>query len=87
MLISEEYRDLQSKMHAMPRGYGGTNANVYGISIMEMIEKHNPQTVLDYGAGKGHIGEFIFRHGFKGDYRPYDPAIPYWANTPQPAGS
>lgn len=84
-LITPEYREQQMRMHEMARGYGGVNARTYGGVIMQLVDEHNPQTVLDYGAGKGHIGEFLFKHGFKGDYRPYDPAIPYWSSEPQPA--
>jgi len=85
MLISEEYREQQAQMHAAPRGYGGANTDGYGAVCMRVIEQHAPVSVLDYGAGKGHLGEYLFSHGFKGFYRPYDPAIPYWSDTPQPS--
>jgi len=84
-VISEDYRAMQSQLHAMPRGYGGVNTNVTGPAVMEVVRKIGAESVLDYGAGKGHLGEYLFTHGFTGDYRPYDPAIPIWADAPQPS--
>jgi hypothetical protein len=84
-VISEHYRDMQRQLHAMPRGYGGVNTNVAGPAVLEMARRIGAKSVLDYGAGKGHLGEYLFTHGFVGDYRPYDPAIPIWAEAPQPS--
>jgi len=85
MVISESYREQQRKMHEMPRGYGGVNVNAMGPTTLRFINEIGAQCVLDYGAGKGHLGEYLFRRGYKGDYRPYDPAVPYWADSPQPS--
>jgi hypothetical protein len=85
MVISESYREQQRQMHEMPRGYGGANTNAMGPMTLQTINEIGAQCVLDYGAGKGHLGEFLFRRGYKGDYRPYDPAVPYWADSPQPS--
>jgi 2-polyprenyl-3-methyl-5-hydroxy-6-metoxy-1,4-benzoquinol methylase len=84
MLISDAYREQQEAMHRMPRGYGGVNSVAYGSDVLAIIEEENAQEVLDYGAGKGHLGEYLFRNGFKGVYIPYDPGIAYWSETPKP---
>ena len=84
-IISDDYRAQQSQLHSMPRGYGGSNTNVAGPAVLEVAQRMSAKSVLDYGAGKGHLGEYLFTHGFVGDYRPYDPAIPIWAEAPQPS--
>jgi hypothetical protein len=84
-VISEDYRAQQSQLHSMPRGYGGVNTVVAAPVVLEVAQQIGAQSVLDYGAGKGHLGEYLFTHGFVGDYRPYDPAIPIWAEAPQPS--
>ena len=84
-VITDEYRALQQRMHETKHQYGGANVRVYGPVVLEGVELYGAQSVLDYGAGKGHLGEYLFTHGFTGDYRPYDPAIPYWSSAPQPS--
>ena len=84
-VITDEYRALQQRMHETKHQYGGANVRVYGPVVLEGVELYNAQSVLDYGAGKGHFGEFLFVNGFKGDYRPYDPAVPWWSSPPQPS--
>jgi hypothetical protein len=83
--ISNEYREQQQKMHAMRRGYGGVNTDVIGPLVLRIAQDINAESVLDYGAGKGHLGEYLFLHGFKGEYIPYDPAMPYWSDSPGPS--
>ena len=86
-VISPEYLAQQQAMHAMPRGYGGVTAEseIVANLVLNAVEEHKPKAVLDYGAGKGHMGELLFINGYRGDYRPYDPAIPFWARRPDPA--
>lgn len=84
-LITEGYRAQQQAMHEAARGYGGVHSKNYAQSVLDLIAKHEVKDVLDYGAGKGHFGEILFASGYMGDYHAYDPGIPYWAETPQPA--
>ena len=85
MLYTPEYQELQQEMHRTSPGYGGVHSRTYAGPIITMIEKYKPDTVLDYGAGRGHFGEMLFKHGYKGRYVPYDPGIPYWSKKPDPA--
>lgn len=85
MLYTPEHQQLQTNMHEMARGYGGVHSRTYAPPILELVEKHKPSSVLDYGAGKGHFGEVLFKHGYRGTYIPYDPGIPYWSKAPDPA--
>jgi len=86
-LITPEYQAQQQAMHAMKRGYGGVTAasDIVANLVLDTVNEHKPKAVLDYGAGKGHMGELLFINGYRGDYWPYDPAIPYWAKRPEPA--
>ena len=88
MLITDDYRALLTDLHQQTRGgksvFGGIQTKSMGPIVLDVLHKHDCKAVLDYGAGKGHIGEYLLTHGFAGDYRPYDPAINYWAATPEP---
>jgi len=82
-LISEEYRRQQEKLHENP-DYGLASV-VTAPMLAELVVKNNIQHILDYGAGKGRLGEICkeklspcpkFHH--------YDPAIPKWSGKPEP---
>lgn len=82
-LISEEYRKLQEELHCNP-DYGVASVS-YAPIVAEVVKLVGAQEILDYGAGKGRLGETLktllpeplrMRH--------YDPARPEWAAPPQP---
>ena len=83
-LISEEYRKMQEELHRNPN-YGVASVQ-YAPIVVQVLDQVHPTELLDYGAGKGRLGETLktlmpnppqIRH--------YDPARPEWAATPQPA--
>lgn len=83
-LISEEYRKMQEELHRNPN-YGVASVQ-YAPIVVQVLDQVRPTELLDYGAGKGRLGETLktlmpnppqIRH--------YDPARPEWAATPQPA--
>lgn len=83
-LISEEYRKMQEELHRNPN-YGVASVQ-YAPIVADILRQVGSQELLDYGAGKGRLGETLktllpnpplIRH--------YDPARPEWAATPQPA--
>jgi hypothetical protein len=82
-LISEEYRRLQEELHRDP-AYGQASVT-YAPLVADVINSQGARELLDYGAGKGRLGEAL-----KGILkRPitvhhYDPAIPKWSAPPQP---
>lgn len=82
MLITESYRDQQKALHR--NANYGVASLTYAPIVLAAIEKHGIRDVLDYGAGKGRLGEALFRQGYTGNYHPYDPAIDYWADEPVP---
>ena len=60
MLITEEYREMQRKLHENPK-YGAASL-AYAPIVAEVIgllrrgELLDATELLDYGAGKGHLG-------------------------------
>ena len=82
-LISDEYRKMQETLHQDPN-YGVASVD-YAPMVADVLKQLRPAEMLDYGAGKGRLGETLktlmpnpprIRH--------YDPARPEWAATPQP---
>lgn len=83
-LISEEYRKMQEELHRNPH-YGVASVQ-YAPIVAQVLEQVRPEELLDYGAGKGRLGETLrtlmpnapkIRH--------YDPARPEWSAVPEPA--
>lgn len=83
-LISESYLTQQRWMHQHKGQYGGVQPAAMLPFILELIERHNVTEVIDYGAGKGHLGALLYRADYRGDYVPYDPAVADWDEHPEP---
>jgi len=81
MLISEEYRKEQEKLHENPE-YGVASVSFAPI-VTNLINTLKVNEMLDYGAGKGRLAKTI-----NPDRRVlielYDPAMPEWAGEPEP---
>ena len=82
-LISEDYRRMQEELHRNPN-YGVASVE-YAPLVAQVMEATGINEILDYGAGKGRLGQtledmyenpLVIHH--------YDPAIPQWADPPQP---
>ena len=82
MLISDEHRSLQYKLHVTSPDYGG-EAVEYSPIISNIINSTQVDTVLDYGCGKGELA-----NNLELDHRVavhlYDPALPDIAESPDP---
>lgn len=86
MLITDEYRRQQERLHENPN-YGVASIE-YAPLVAEIVNALGVSSLLDYGAGKGNlmrtIGErSLVRHAFR--YIPYDPAVERFAERPEPA--
>jgi 2-polyprenyl-3-methyl-5-hydroxy-6-metoxy-1,4-benzoquinol methylase len=82
MLISEEYREIQRKLHADNRHYGSAST-LYGKSISSVIHQLKATDILDYGAGKGRLKSSLdVEHEIQVSL--YDPAIKLISRTPDP---
>jgi Methyltransferase domain len=83
VLISDEYRKMQQKMHENPE-YGKASLGYVEV-VADVISRTGVNEMLDYGAGKGRLAQALKDH-IKRPLRvfQYDPAIPEWSAPPQP---
>ena len=85
MLISEAYRVLQQEMHEHP-GYGMASVH-HAPLVAQFIERFEVTELLDYGAGKGRLGQALDRHLRRPvTIHHYDPGVPKWSAAPEPCG-
>jgi hypothetical protein len=82
-LISEEYRRMQEEMHRNP-DYGMASVS-YAPLVAEVLKQVGATELLDYGAGKGRLGQTLRQH-VQGPLtiHHYDPAVPEWSAPPAP---
>lgn len=72
MKISQAYLEEQKRLHADPRGYGGRGSK-WCDTILELTATTAVETILDYGAGQGTLGEALRNQGFF--VTDFDPAV------------
>lgn len=82
MLISEEYREQNRKLHETNECYGVSGRKIANI-IKDVIEAGGYQSILDFGAGKGTLAAALAEDGYH--IAEYDPAIPGKDRDPEPA--
>ena len=83
--ISDEYRTVQAAMHRDDTHYGNASVRM-APTVMSVLNEIRPPNLLDYGAGKGRLGqELAKKYPHKIDIRNYDPAIPEWSVPPTPS--
>ena len=82
-LISEEYRRMQQELHKNPN-YGVASVG-YAPIVAEIMQAVKATELLDYGAGKGRLGQTLQQHTQQQlTIHHYDPSIPTWSATPKP---
>jgi len=83
ILITEDYRKMQQRLHENPN-YGVASVQ-YAPMVAQVAETLGAREMLDYGAGKGRLGETL-KQIMKNppSIRHYDPAIPEWSARPEP---
>jgi hypothetical protein len=82
-LITEEYRRMQEELHRNPN-YGVASVQ-YAPLVAQAIEAVKATDLLDYGAGKGRLGQTlaqIMKRPLRIHH--YDPAVPQWSAPPPP---
>ena len=80
--LSEEYRDLNRKMHEAKPDYGANGHRNAGM-VLRVCETARSREVLDYGCGKGTLGKVLSANGCT--VSEYDPAIEGKEAPPEPA--
>ncbi len=84
-LITEEYREMQQQLHQNPN-YGVASIH-FAPLVAQVINEIGAQELLDYGAGKGRLGQTLKQHVSRPlNIRHYDPAIPEWSAKAEPSG-
>jgi hypothetical protein len=84
-LITEEYRKMQQQLHENPN-YGVASVHTAPL-VAQVIEAIGAKELLDYGAGKGRLGEALRQQVKRPlDIRHYEPAMPHWSARPEPCG-
>lgn len=81
MLISNEYRSLNERMHDSKPHYGLGGAR-WADDVATLARGIAARTILDYGSGKSSLSKALM-HAF--EVYDYDPAIPANARRPSPA--
>lgn len=87
MLITEDYRKQQEKLHLRP-DYGVASVQFAPI-VVQLLNVTGARTLLDYGAGKCRLAKYLQEHtdDLRHDIEVanYDPGIPVLSEAPQPA--
>lgn len=71
-LISPDYLEAQKIMHADPKGYGN-RGDEWAKTVIEVAERYDCTSILDYGAGTGRLATALRDAGYV--VSEYDPAI------------
>lgn len=79
MLISETYRQLNEDLHIRRDDYGKYGSK-WAPAVFTLCAQQNTTDVLDYGCGKGTLNLHL-----PFSIQQYDPAVPKWSDTPEPA--
>lgn len=79
MLITEEYRELNSQLHLSEAKYGAWG-NRWAEHVRYFVEREGIRSVLDYGCGKASLAEALSNITITC----YDPAIPKYSVPPLP---
>jgi len=83
MTISKEYRDLNAQMHREMAHYGSGGFKAGG-HVLTLIKRFKAESVLDWGAGKGTLKDYLRRYT-PTKVQNYDPAVPEFSAPPEPA--
>lgn len=78
-LISDEYRDLNRKLHMSNPTYG-MGGSKHKDTILKLSKQLNTTSILDYGCGKGMLAKELQFPIWE-----YDPAVPEKSAEPKPA--
>jgi 2-polyprenyl-3-methyl-5-hydroxy-6-metoxy-1,4-benzoquinol methylase len=82
MLITEEYKNQQHQLHSENIDYGSASM-MFASTISFLMNEIGSKQVLDYGCGKGRLGENLkVDHDYS--YYAYDPALEQFSTTPEP---
>lgn len=79
MRISKDYKKLNEQLHADNKHYGESGGR-WASTVLELAYHYNTRDILDYGAGKGKLGDNL-----PFQIQEYDPCIGDLVAEPKPA--
>lgn len=74
-MISDEYQSILRKAHENDDTWGSTGYK-HAPWVAEFIDRHKLDSVLDFGCGKGHLGNAVREDREYLEWCEYDPGIP-----------
>lgn len=83
MLITDDYRRLNTELHQRAGGYG-SKGKAWAPRLIGYVREWGISSMLDYGCGKGSL-KAALDPVLSIDIREYDPAVPGKDATPAPA--
>lgn len=83
-LISDEYRELNKELHKKRKDYGPGKPHKWIKKVIELKNKYNAKSFLEYGCGKGLLVEEINKRGIL-PAQGYDPCIDKYNILPNSA--
>lgn len=83
MLITEEYRKEQERLHK--KGGYGVIGKRFGPMVGEIVDRLEIDHLLDYGCGKNQSLRTTLRPKRSFTYQAYDPGVEDYAGDPVPA--
>jgi 2-polyprenyl-3-methyl-5-hydroxy-6-metoxy-1,4-benzoquinol methylase len=81
LLITEDYRQQNAQLHENPNHHYGVAGKAYIPLLTNIYLDYECESILDYGCGKGSIARMCPTLPVTN----YDPAIPEFADDPEPA--
>lgn len=82
MLLTPEYKRQLVQLHDTDVMWGSSAAR-WREDLLDLAQRLDAKTVLDYGCGKGHLKLCFGKFGY--EVREYDPGIPGKDGAPGPA--
>lgn len=83
MLITDDYKAQQEKLHAV--GNYGVTAKKYGAMVSKLVDKIEAEHLLDYGCGSNRSLTETLAPNRDFIYQAYDPCVPEYSEAPVPA--
>jgi 2-polyprenyl-3-methyl-5-hydroxy-6-metoxy-1,4-benzoquinol methylase len=78
-LITEEYKRLNQELHATRLDYGCKSSR-HATAVINLVQRVEGSTVLDYGCGKGDLVKYLNNHTAY-SVTGYDPGHPRYSET------
>lgn len=89
MLISDHYRQQNKLLHEQRADYGALGGQKWGQIVVQLAQKLQSWSILDYGCGKGSLGLFLRTYAQANNIplglQEYDPGFPGREEPPVPA--